>query len=238
MQLSAQRRFSGASQINLAYTFSRSVTDNPTSYINAAPQWNGDVAAEKGRSPLDRAHVLTINYVYELPFFDKQNDFIGKVLGGWQTSGIITYQTGTPYTITSASYDPAGIGYIPSIIAGGRPLLLCDPNENAPHTVQQWFNTACFAPQNTTFIPNIAGNAGRGIINGPPTRRVDLTISKNIRFSESFRIQLRAEAFNAFNWTNMRLGGTPNLGRTATTYGQITSFRDPRVMQFGAKIYF
>lgn len=238
MQLSVQHRFVGASQVNLAYTYSRSVTDNPTSYINAAPQWNGDIFAEKGRSPLDRAHVLTVNYVYELPFFRKQNDLIGKVLGGWQTSGIISYQTGTPYTVTSASYDPAGIGFIPSIIAGGRPYLLCDPNEGAPHTVQQWFNTSCFAPQLASGIPNIAGNAGRGIIEGPPTRKVDLTLSKNVRFTESFRIQLRAEAFNAFNWTNMRLGTTPNLGRTAATFGQITSFRDPRVLQFGAKVYF
>jgi hypothetical protein len=238
LQFSAQHRFAGASQFNLAYTYSRSVTDNPTSYINAAPQLNTDIFAEKGRSPLDRTHVLTINYVYELPFFRKQQGFVGKVLGGWQTSGIITYQTGSPYTVTSVSYDPAGIGFIPSIIAGGRPYLLCDPNEGAPHTAQQWFNTACFAPQTTTNVPNIPGNAGRGIINGPSTKRVDLTLSKNLRFTESFWIQLRAEAFNAFNWTNGRLGGTPNLTRTATTFGQFTSFRDPRVMQFGAKIYF
>jgi hypothetical protein len=63
-------------------------------------------------------------------------------------------------------------------------------------------------------------------------------LSKNLRFTESFWIQLRAEAFNAFNWTNGRLGGNPSLTRTATTFGQFTSFRDPRVMQFGAKIYF
>lgn len=238
LQASAQHRFSGASQVNLAYTWSKSLTDNPTSYINAAPQNNADIGSERGRSPLDRTHVITVNGIYELPFYKEQQGFVGKVLGGWQLSGIYSYQTGSPYTITSASYDPAGIGFIPSIVAGGRPNLLCDPNEGAPRTIAQWFNTQCFSSQVTTNVPNIAGTAGRGIIEGPPTTKVDFTLSKNIRFSEDMRLQLRAEAFNVFNITNYRLGTAPNLGRTAATFGQITSFRDPRVIQLGVKFYF
>ena len=236
LQVSGQHRFSGASQVNLAYTWSKSLTDNPTSYINAAPQNNWDIASERGRSPLDRTHVFTVNWIYELPFFRKQQGFVGKVLGGWQWSGIYSYQTGTPFTVTSSSYDPGGIGFIPSIIAGGRPNLICDPND-APHTIEQWFNPACFSPQTTTGIQNVAGNAGRGIIIGPPTTKVDFTLSKNIRFSESMKLQLRAEAFNVFNITNFRLVG-PNISRTSATIGQITAFRDPRVMQFGAKFSF
>ncbi|MEQ1606982.1 MAG: carboxypeptidase regulatory-like domain-containing protein [Pyrinomonadaceae bacterium] len=238
LQISGQQRFSGASQLNLAYTWSKSFNDNPTSYINAAPQDNYNVGAERGLSPLDRRHVFTINGIYELPFFKEQSGFAGKVLGGWQLSGIVSYQTGSPYTITSASYDPGGIGFIPSIVAGGRPNLLCDPNDGAPHTIAQWFNTACFAPQTATGISNIAGTAGRGIIEGPPTKKVDMTLSKNFKFSENVKLQLRAEAFNVLNLVNYRLAGTPNLSRTSTTFGQITSFRDPRIMQFAAKINF
>ena len=238
LQVSGQHRFSGASQVNLAYTWSKSLTDNPTSYINAAPQNNWDIRSERGRSPLDRTHVLTISGLYELPFFSAQNGFVGKLLGGWQASGIYSYQTGSPYTVTSATYDPAGIGFIPSIIAGGRPDLLCDPNEGAPHTIGEWFNTACFSPQALTGIENREGNAGRGIIVGPPTTKVDFTLSKKIRFSEDMSLQLRAEAFNVFNITNYRIGSTPNLGRTSATFGQVTSFRDPRVLQLGIKFYF
>jgi len=238
LQLSAQHRFSGASQVNLAYTWSKNLTDNPTSYINAAPQDNGNIISERGLAPLDRRHVITVNGIYELPFFKKEHNLLSAVLGGWQLSGIVSYQTGSPYTITSSSYDPGGIGFIPSIVAGGRPNLTCDPNANAAHTVSSWFDTTCFAPQTATGIQNIAGTAGRGIIEGPPTRKVDMTLSKNFHFTESMSLQLRAEAFNVFNITNLRLGTTPNLSRIATTFGQITSFRDPRVLQFGAKFYF
>jgi Carboxypeptidase regulatory-like domain len=238
LQVSAQHRFTSSSQVNLSYTWSKSLTDNPTSYINAAPQTNASFISERGLTPLDRRHVLTVNYIYELPFYKDQKGFAGKFLGGWQTSGIVSYQTGSPYTITSASYDPGGIGFIPSIVAGGRPNLLCDPNDGAAHTVASWFNTACFSPQAATGIANVAGTEGRGVIVGPPTRKVDMTLMKNFTWGESLRLQLRLEAFNVFNITNLRLGTTPNLARNAATFGQITSFRDPRVLQFGAKFYF
>jgi len=238
LQAFLQHRFSGANQVNVAYTWSKNLTDNPTSYISVAPSSPTDFRSEYGLAPLDRRHVITGNFIYELPFFSKNNDLAGKVLGGWQLSGIVSYQTGSPYTITSSSYDPAGIGFINSLIAGGRPNLLCNPNKGAPHTVAQWFNTACFAPQSTSGVENKPGTSGRGFITGPPTRKFDLTLVKNIRFSESMRLQLRAEAYNVLNMTNFRIGTTPNLSRLASTFGQVTSFRDPRVMQFGAKFYF
>jgi hypothetical protein len=238
LQASAQYRLSGSSQLNLAYTWSKSLTDNPTSYINAAPQDNASIISERGLSPLDRRHVITGNFIYELPWYKDQKGFAGKALGGWQLSGIVSYQTGTPYTVTSSSYDPGGIGFIPSIVAGGRANVSCDPNANAPHTAAQWFDISCFAAQATTGVPNVAGNGGRGIIVGPPTRKVDLTGVKNLKFGESMRLQLRLEAFNIFNITNFRLGTTPNISRTLAGFGAITSYRDPRVLQFGAKFYF
>jgi hypothetical protein len=158
------------------------------------------------------------------------------VLGGWQASGIVSYFTGVPFTATSTSYDPAGIGFIPAAIAGGRPLLLCDPNDGAPHTVDKWFNSQCFAPQSATGIQNVPGDAPRGAIDGPPTTRVDFTMSKIFRFGESVGVQLRAEAFNVFNHTNFRNLGTAR--GTTSTFGTVTSFRDPRIMQFGVKVQF
>ena len=235
MQLYAQRRFTGASQINVAYTWSKNLTDNQTSSVSAAPQDLLNLRAEYGRAILDRRHVFNMNYVYELPFYQSQKDFIGKVLGGWQASGIISATSGLPFSVTSASYDPAGIGLIPAAVAGGRPLLLCDPNANAPNTVEQWFNTQCFAPQNATGIQNIPGDAPRGAVNGPPTTRVDFTMSKNFKVSENVKIQLRAEAFNVLNHTNFRNLST---ARNSATYGQVISFRDPRIMQFGLKVNF
>lgn len=241
MQVYAQHRFSGASQFNFAYTWSKNLTDNQTSTVNAAPQDVNNIRAEYGRALLDRRHVVSLNYIYELPFFQSQKDLVGKLLGGWQVSGIASYYTGIPFTVASSSYDTAGIGFIPAIVAGGRPLLLCDPNANAPHTVDQWFNGACFAkqtPAGATGIPNVPGNASRGAVDGPPTKRVDFTLAKNLRFGENVSVQLRAEAFNVFNHTNFRNLSTSRAISNETLFGSVTTFRDPRIMQFGAKFTF
>jgi hypothetical protein len=238
LQVYAQRRFVGSSQVNVAYTWSKNLTDNQTSSVSTAPQDPNNIRAEYSRALLDRRHVFTVNYIYELPFFRKQENFIGKVLGGWQASGITTFQSGLPFTVSYSSYDPAGIGYIPSVHAGGRPSLLCDPN-NAAHTVTQWFNAACFTPQTlagATGVANVPGNEPRGAINGPPTKRFDFTMSKIIRFGETTRAELRGEAFNVFNHTNFR-GLSTSAALTNLTFGQVVSFRDPRIIQLGLKFY-
>jgi hypothetical protein len=237
MQVSAQRRFTGASQVNLAYTWSKNLTDSQNDR-SAAPQNSYDIFAEKSRAALDRRHIFTVNFIYELPFFREDKGLLGKLLGGWQASGILTHQTGLPFTGTTSAYDPAGLGLLPPPLTVARPNLLCNPNEGGARTQQQWFNTDCFEKNpvaGTTGLKNTPGNAQRNVIFGPNTNRVDLTLSKNIRFSERFRLQLRAESFNLLNTTNFR-GIQTNV--TSTQFGQVISTRDPRQMQFGIKFYF
>jgi hypothetical protein len=250
LQLSGQYRFSGASQINVAYTWSKNLTDNPSDRSNS-PQNTYDIQSEYQRATLDRRHVFSLNYVYELPFFSKQQGFVGKVLGGWQASGIVTYTSGLGFTATTSNLDFAGLGLINANPAA-RPNLLCDPNVNAPHTRERWFNIACFQlnPSNTLdtstdagYKNNVPGTAGRGIIFGPPTFRVDYTMAKNIKFNvgdNQIKVQLRAEVFNIFNHTNFRgFVGSPNsLNVTSGNFGTIGTTRDPRTMQFGAKVSF
>lgn len=236
LQFYAQRRFSGNSQVSASYTWSKNLTDSQNDRSNA-PQNTFDIHSEYSRSTLDRRHVFSMNYIYELPFYKSQQGAAGKLLGGWQASGIMTYNTGLPFTITTSSFDASGLGNNPAAIAGNRPNLLCDPNANAPHTLQQWFNTGCFSPNPAlgTLVANVPGTAGRGVVQGPKTARVDFTMTKNIRFKETMRLQLRAEAFNVFNHTNFRTIGT-NV--TLGTYGTVTAVRDPRTIQLGAKFIF
>jgi hypothetical protein len=232
-----QKRFSGASQLSASYTWSKNLTDSQNDRSNA-PQNTFDIASEYSRATLDRRHVFSMNYIYELPFFKSQHGAAGKLLGGWQASGIVTLNSGLPFTITTSSYDAAGLGNNPAAIAGNRPNLLCDPNTGGAQTLQQWFNTACFQTNpavGTTLVANVPGTAGRGVVQGPPTQRIDFTMTKNIRFGESRRLQLRAEAFNILNHTNFRTIGT-NV--TLATYGQVTAVRDPRTIQLGAKFIF
>lgn len=238
LQISGKQRFSGASQIEVAYTWAKNLTDSQNDRT-ASPQNTYDTAPEISRAALDRRHVFSLNYVYEIPFFSKQEGFVGKVLGGWQASGILSLQTGLGFTPVTSNYDPAGSGII-NANPTARPNSLCNPNENAPHTAAQWVSISCFQlnPGNTelTNAPNVFGNAQRNIIEGPGTRRLDFTMSKNLRFSERFRLQLRAEVFNILNTTNYR--SFVSLNVTSTSFGVIGGTRDPRTMQFGAKFNF
>ncbi|HEX8130469.1 MAG TPA: TonB-dependent receptor, partial [Pyrinomonadaceae bacterium] len=93
MQIGAEHRFARQSQVNVAYTWSKNLTDSQTDR-STAPQNSYDIRSEYGRAALDRRHVFSLNYIYELPFFQNQEGFAGKLLGGWQASGIITYNTG------------------------------------------------------------------------------------------------------------------------------------------------
>ena len=235
LQVSARQRFADTSSIDLAYTWSHNLTDSPNDRTTS-PQNTYDIRSEYQRAVLDRRHVFNLNYIYELPFFKKRRDFVGQTLGGWQASGIVTIYTGVPFSVVTSNLDLAGVGLINTNPAA-RPNLLCDPNENAPHTVT-WVTNACFQanPSATaTGLPNALGTTPRGVVDGPPTQRVDFTMTKLIRFRESIEIQLRGEVFNIFNHTNFRTIGT-NI--TAGNFGQVTAVRDPRTMQFGLKVSF
>jgi hypothetical protein len=232
LQISAQRRFSRSNQINLAYTWARNLTDSQNEFATA-PQDTYNLPREYARANLDRRHVLSVNYIYELPFHESQKNAIGKLLGGWQISGITYYQTGLGFTATTANTDPSGLGILSATPSGYRPDVICNPNQGGAGTFAQWFNTACFA---TPTVSTRGGNESRNVITGPPTTRFDATLAKSIRFSESKSLQLRWEVFNIFNHTNFT---TLALAfSTPATFGTVTAVRDPRTMQLGAKLIF
>lgn len=239
LQMSATHRFSTGSQVVANYTWSKNLTTSINDR-STSPQNAYDIASEYQRAAFDRRHILSVNYFYELPFFRSQQGFTGKLLGGWQFNGIATYNSGLPFTVTTSSFDPAGLGIL-NVNPAGRPNVTCDPNEGGARTVQQWFNTSCFTRNPAlvtgvfTPVPNTVGNAGRGSVDGPPTIRFDLTAVKNLRFGERFRLQLRAEGFNIFNNVNYRALST-NV--TSGGFGTVTSVRDSRTMQFGVKVNF
>jgi len=238
LQVFASKRMSGASQFNVAYTFSKNITDNQNDRSNA-PMDSYNIRLDRGLATLDRRHIFTANYIYDLPFFKTQQGFVGKTLGGWEISGIATFQSGIPFTATTSSFDAAGLGNVPALVAGNRPNMLCDPNQTAPHQFLQWFNTACVQPNpavTTTGVNNVVGNAPRGGIFGPATKRFDFSLFKNFALAESVRLQLRDEMFNVFNHTNFQTIASTNV--TSGVFGQISVVRDPRTIQLGVKLFF
>jgi hypothetical protein len=105
----------------------------------------------------------------------------------------------------------------------------------------QWYNTSCYqsTPTLNAGIANVVGNGARGAITGPPTKRFDFSLFKNIpigSYEGSKSLQLRMEVFNVFNHTNFRALASTNV--TSTLVGQISTVRDPRTIQIGAKLTF
>lgn len=226
LQTSLRQRYSNGVLITANYTWSKALTNSRT------PQDNNNIAAEWGPTGNDRRHVFNASFIYPLPFLRQRNDVLGKIVGGFQLSGIVAYGSGTYNTATIGATDPGGLGLLVGP-ATARPDQLGDPNENAPHTVTQWFNIAAFAA--TPAGQYRGGNARVQNIAGPGYGVWNLTLAKNLQISEAIRFQLRAETYNLFNHTNFS-GFNSTVG--ATNYGQITATGEPRTMQLSAKFSF
>ena len=238
LQTSFNKRFSKPGTIGFAYTWSKNLTDNGSDRSNA-PQNSYNWHAEYGRATLDRRHVLTASYVYPLPFFVDSTSPSRYALGGWELSGIFTYNSGLPLTVTSSlGNDPGGLGSVNNAAstAGGRPDLVGDPNSGSDiHTINKWFNTTAFAEVPVgVYRP---GNAGRSILDAPGIVRWDFSLFKKFPIRERASIQLRGEAFNVLNHANF----STSVAMTAlgnANFGRITSARDPRQIQVAAKLVF
>jgi hypothetical protein len=221
---------------NLAYTWSKNLTDNGSDRANA-PQNAYDWKADYGLANLDRRHILTASYVYPLPFLKDARGPVKYALSGWELSGIVTYNTGLPATVTSAlGNDPGGLGSVNNAasVAGGRPDAVGDPNTgDGIRTVNKWFNTAAFAE--VPVGQHRPGNAGRGIIRTPNLARWDFSIFKQIPLTERFKLQLRGEAFNVTNRANFN---APITALGNVNFGRILSARDARQVQVAAKFVF
>jgi len=183
------------------------------------------LAFEKGDALFDVRHRFVVSFNAELPT-PTGNALMEHLLGGWQVNGIVQTQTGFPFTVL----DPVtSIRFLTN-----RPDVTCDPNDNAPHTVEQWFNTSCFARRSgpATAEP---GNQERNTVRGPGFSRTDLSFFKNIPLANTHRLQLRVELFNLFNQVRF---GQPGFQIGTATFGRITSAEDGRIVQLAVKYNF
>jgi len=235
-----QRLDFGLSMLS-SYTWSKSL-DNASSFFASAgdpnfPQDSLNTAAERGRSNFDVRHRLSVSYGYDLPFgkgrtFVADRGVLSAILGGWQTFGIVTLQSGRPFTVallpeidnSNTGRSTLGFG------ANDRPNVI--GNAKLSHrSPDQWFNTSAFAfPAFGSF-----GNAGRNILDGPGFQNVNLSLMKTTSLKEGVDLQFRAEAFNVFNHPNFDL---PDNFLGSPTFGRILSAQSPRHIQFGLKLLF
>jgi hypothetical protein len=226
LQVYLSRR-KGSLRWTLSYTLSRAYDnasgngDNPEDYLNKDYNW--------GPSDFDRTHILVGTWTWQLPFFREEKG-IGRVLGGWEISGIGRYQSGAPVTIQGNSASGArradflgGNAYVPD-------SQRFDPS--APGTVR-WLDPAAFA----AAPESRRGNSRRGQFRGPSLQVWDLSLRKGFAVGRDVKLQLVADLFNIFNETNLRFSNQ-TLNVSAGAFGQLTVAAPPRNVQLGMRVTF
>ncbi len=263
LQAKVTKKFSGESMIDANYTYSRALT-NAQNDFNTAAQNSYNLNAEYGPSPYNRNQILSVDGVWELPWMKEQQDLLGRIVGGWEVTGIYAVSTGLPLTatmqlagpVTAINYagltstyngatnggvptDAAGLGIAPGSgsLATLRPNQVLNPSNGYGQvnlkTRQNWFNQTAFtAPSIGSFQ---VGNERPGAMVGPGYNRLDLGIFRTFRLYRGTSFTLRGEGYNVLNHTNW---GSVNTVANSSTFGQVTSTRDPRILQVAGKLNF
>ena len=247
LQANVTRRVAAGLSMTSAFTWSKTLDYDPGSYYAGWDQFHKSY----GQADNDIPFHWSSSYVYELPFgkgkhFLNQGGVLNQIVGGWMTTGIISLQSGTPYTVYVAG-DPANVGEgtdLPNRVCSGK---ISNPS------LQQWFNPNCFEVEGDTNLPLSQrsvfgyGNSGRNILRSPSFRDFDAGVYRNFVFKENIRLQLRLEAFNAFNHPSF---GTPynaliptkvvgqSTSQVNPDMGVISSATDPRLAQVSVRLDF
>ena len=233
---SIQHRFSHGFTFLANYTWSHCISDGDFAgnVGNEQYQNQSSRAADRGNCNFDIRHMFNASFVGISPRIG--GGWLSRVVGNWQIAPLVRLTSGLPVTVaTGKDNSLTGIGLDrPNLVSGVNPY-----NESMGSQLQ-WLNPAAFT-QNAlgTF-----GNLGRNVLRVPSQINVDTSLSRIFPITERFRLEARADAFNAINHTNFKVPKTSTVGITdinavtASTFGRLTSAYDPRILQFALKLHF
>jgi hypothetical protein len=249
----SMRRQAARSQFSVAYTWSHAIDDSSDRYDgNFLDSYN--LKRTRASSNFDQTHILNIGYVLDLPYLSKHNTLVSKTLGGWQLSGLTTYQTGTPFSVVANNGNGVHVGAGVGNGSGTTSYVdvVGDPNTKPPVKNSEGiigpllYNPEAFAaPTGLTF-----GNAGRNILRNPSRLNFDMGLFKKFYVTESKDFEFRAEAFNVFNHTefntmnnSISCYGGPNFSAgdsscLTQSFLHPSSAHNPRILQLGLKFIF
>jgi len=255
MNARASKRFSRGFQFQANYRWSKSIDtlsfEGPGAVTNQTNP--SDLRSERGPSDFDVTHYFNFSGVWDLPIFRDQKSLAGKILGGWQLDGIMTANTGFPWTpkLFQNLRQPSGETFgptRPSLYRGGA---LNDSSDQAFMRVGGNFpgGGAVYFNQNvnvdSTGAATLALNPpgiGRNSFRGPHYFSVDLSVSKQFGFPrlETTKVDLRANFFNAFNLLNLQALGfsDPGVDVRSGNFGRSQRGLAGRVVEFQARIRF
>lgn len=268
LQTRVTRRFSNGLEFGVAYTYGRALDYGSCTTSGCSESYNFTAALYQdvrawnyGPAGYDIRHNFVVNYLWSLPKASRVwNNFATRaVLDNWQISGIASYVSGAPNSISlslSNNQNVTGGG------DGARVVLTCDPAHNAPKTFSHWFNSSCVVPPLAGSVPTAANPNGVAYSTGvgvfapkvqfflPGDTNFDTALFKNVPLKESFRLQLRVETYNTFNhaefngvnntatFANANSQNSSTNPQTQAILGQFNSTLNPRLMQLALRLDF
>jgi len=238
--LTFQRRYSAGLAIASNYTLAKAMSDvgGTGGACTGCAQVLNDFGRDYGPSDFMVKHRFTFTANYELPFGKNLKGVAAQVIKGWQVNAIYAFASGQPFTVLDGTSQQNSFG-----ITQDRPNVVPAQSFNQSPT-GEWFDYTQFRKQ--PF--GTAGNEGHNAFTMPSNQRVDLSLFKDFRITESTKLQFRAEGFNItntplFGLPNSTIGGFDSNGvpTQAGNFGRITStnaFYTPRDIQFALKLIF
>lgn len=249
-------------QLRASYTYSHSL-DNASSFENAQGSViPGNFNATYGDSAFDARQRLVLQYLYQIPDWSFHH-LPSKVTKGWTFSGLSTFQTGFPITLTestprslqcSSNVSFYGCYDRPNVV--GPVQIFSNPRQKQSITLPQraaatngnfYFNPDSFVEEGCTSATQAVGtcafgqlgDAGRNFFHGPGINSTDLSFYKNTAITERMNFQLRVDLFNAFNHANF---ANPSGNISSSLFGRVTATRTgdlgPRITQLSASFTF
>ncbi len=246
LQMVFNKQFSRGIQFQAAYTWSHAIDDAADPLVAGQPG-NRDIARnsfnlkeERGSSDYDLRHRLVTNYVFELPFGPGHTHFsqgfAAHVLGGWELSGLSTFQSGRPFDIySSRDSEYTGLSNRPDLV--GNPAIPAGSPRNQTGPPLSAFAVQPFGRP---------GSLGRNTFTGPTYFDTDLNLVKNITMTERIHLQFRAEVYNVFNRIQFDQPGASGdtlaspltFGQSQTTITQPDGTTSARQIQLALKLMF
>jgi len=218
LQVGAEKRLSHNIQVQANYTWSHTFdvggSGDPSFESSVSDPHN--IGHDHGPSSLNYPNVFVSNFTYEAPKFAHANGLIRNTIGGWALSGIVTLQSGPPFTVNGGQgNNNSGFQvYQDRADLTGAPLQVRQGGKS--QWLNHYFNPAAF--RNNAV--GTAGDSPKYLMQEAPIYTADLGVQKNWTYRERYGLQFRFEAFNAFNHPSF---GQPDSNPDDSNFGQITS---------------
>jgi len=246
MQFSVAHHFTGGLYLQSAYTYSKSIDDDSTVSVAFVSFFNdqNNPRGSRGLSDFDHRHRSITSFVYELPFYKNTGGIMGRALGGWQTSGVLTVQSGAPFSVLDSSGGSAlaldgGTSFTPGFATGFSCRNAVTPGSDESR-LNGFVQLAAFVkapvvgPDGSTGF----GDVPRNCFIGPHQANMDLSLGKTIRIGERQSVLFRAEFLNVANHPSFANPPATDIENQSSLAKINSTIGNPRFIQFSLKYSF